>query len=238
MQKKLRVMRVTYPDIRVPQWQGRKLRGFFSSGGGADSLLHNHEVSGASMYRYPLVQYKIVGKTPVVLAIEEGIRAVHPLVMERQELTLGEHRYPCGRVEIDLNTVLIGDTKEFRHYRFDSPWFGLNQANYRRYEQSGAEERQELLKRILAGNLLSLAKGLGLSVDERLQIQLDVKEQRVRFKDEYVLGFTGTFSVNYLIPDLFGIGKSISRGFGSVRSVRGEERGSRSCTDDQRNNTR
>lgn len=217
MQKKLRVMRVTYPDIQVPQWQGRKLRGFFAAGMEPGSLLHNHGESGANIYRYPLVQYKIVGKTPMVLAIEEGIREVHPLVMEQQELLLGERRYPCGRVNIDLGTELIGDAAKPRYYRFCSPWFGLNQSNYRNYEQAGPDERQAILSRILIGNLLSLAKGMGLRVEGRLEVQLQLEERPVRFKDEVILGFVGTFSANYLIPDLIGIGKSVSRGFGSVR---------------------
>lgn len=217
MEKKLRVMRVTYPDIQVPQWQGRKLRGFFASGAEGGSLLHNHGESGGGIYRYPLVQYKILGKTPTILAIEEGIREIHPLVMERQELLLGECRYPCGHVDIDLRTEVIGDTAETRCYRFCSPWFGLNQANYRSYKNADSDERQDILSRVLVGNLLSLAKGMGLRVEGRLEVQPRLEERPVRFKDETVLGFAGTFRVNYLLPDLIGIGKSVSRGFGSVR---------------------
>lgn len=216
MQKKLRIMRVTYPDIQVPQWQGRKLRGFFASGMESSSLLHNHGGSGAAIYRYPLVQYKVIGKTPTILAIEEGIREVHPLVMERQELLLGQHSYPCGHVNIDLSTAMIGDTEKFKTYRFCSPWFGLNQSNYRIYERAGTDERQDILSRILIGNLLSLAKGMGLRVEGSLEVQPRLKECPARFKNETILGFEGTFSANYLIPNLIGIGKSVSRGFGSV----------------------
>lgn len=216
MQRKLRVMRVTYPDIQVPQWQGRKLRGFFASGTEPGSLLHNHGASGGALYRYPLVQYKIIGRAPTILAIEEGIREVHPLVMERRELLLGQRRYPCGSVNIDLSTAVLGDAAKPGTYRFASPWFGLNQSNYRAYEQADADERQAILSRVLVGNLLSLAKGLGLQVEGRLEVQPQLKEHPVRFKDEVILGFTGTFSANYLIPNLIGIGKSVSRGFGSV----------------------
>lgn len=219
MQKELRIMRVTYPDIQVPQWQGRKLRGFFASDMEPGSFLHNHGKSGLELYRYPLVQYKIVGRTPTVLAIEEGIREVHPLVMNQQELLLGTHRYPCGQVNIDLRTETIGDTAKPQSYRFCSPWFGLNQSNYRSYVQASTGERQAILSRVLVGNLLSLAKGLGLRVENRLEVQLQLNDRPVRFKDEVVLGFLGTFSVNYLIPDLFGIGKSVSRGFGNARQA-------------------
>lgn len=217
MQKKVRVMRVTYPEIQVPQWQGRKLRGFFAAGGEADSLLHNHAAGGVGIYRYPLVQYKVFRKAPVILALEEGIPEVHPLVMERQELVLGNRSYPCGNVEIELKSETIGDTSQVCRYYFCAPWFGLNQANYREYIQAGEEERQALLERVLVGNLISMAKGLGVQVEGRLKAQVRLEERPVKSKSEFVLGFTGEFSVNFLIPDLFGIGKSVSRGFGSVK---------------------
>ena len=35
-----------------------------------------------------------------------------------------------------------------------------------------------------------------------------------------MLGFFGTFSVNFEIPDYWGIGKSVSRGFGTVKKVK------------------
>ena len=34
-----------------------------------------------------------------------------------------------------------------------------------------------------------------------------------------MLGFLGTFSVNFEIPDYWAIGKSVSRGFGTIKRV-------------------
>jgi len=34
-----------------------------------------------------------------------------------------------------------------------------------------------------------------------------------------MLGFVSTFLVNFEIPDCWGIGKSVSRGFGTVKKV-------------------
>lgn len=225
MQVKLRIMRVTYPEIKVPQWQGRRLRGFFASGEEAGSLLHNHGEAGESLYRYPLVQYKVIRQHPVIVAIEEGIREVYPLVMERQVLQLGDNSYPCGHLDIDLATGQLGATAEPQHYRFCAPWFGLNQANYQRYsEAEGEEEREAILRQVLIGNLLSLSKGLGVTVARPLQVQLDLKPHKVSFKNEAVLGFVGDFAVNYTIPALLGLGKSVSRGFGVVVPLRKHKR--------------
>lgn len=224
MQKKIRVMRVTYPEIQIPQWQGRKLRGFFAAGGGAGSTLHNHAAGGEGIYRYPQVQYKVYKKSPTILALEEGITEVHPLVMEHQELLLGGRSYPCGKVDIALRLETIGDTDQICRYYFCAPWFGLNQTNYREYEQApDAAEKQAILERILVGNLLSMAKSLGVQVEGWLKVQAHLQERPAPFKNEFVLGFTGDFSVNFLIPDLFGIGKSVSRGFGSVKRSRRDQ---------------
>jgi len=216
MQTAISVMRVCYPDVRVPQWQGRKLRGFFASGQEEGSVLHNHGEQGAELYRYPLVQYKIIGGTPVVLAIGDGIPVLQPLVVTRQELVLGRHTYPRGQLELSLDDWVIGDTAERLSYRFVTPWFGLNQANHRRYTRAGAAERKALLERVLAGNLLSLSKGLGVTVERRLTVEAALEEAPARFKNETVLGFWGRFSVNFQIPELLGLGKSVSRGFGTV----------------------
>ena len=218
MEKKIRIMRAEYPDISVPQWQGRKLRGFCAAGQ-EDGLLHGHGPESRVLYRYPLVQYKVIRKVPTIIALEEGIRAVHPLIMEREELRLGDDVYPCGRLEISLESGMMGDCAQTYTYRFLSPWFGLNQENYRIYVEKPPEERKALLEGLLVGNLLSLSKGLGITVERRLQVDARLREQPTQFKDEMVLGFRGEFSVNFRIPALLGLGKSVSRGFGTVHPV-------------------
>ncbi len=44
-----------------------------------------------------------------------------------------------------------------------------------------------------------------------------MKEVSTSLKGTPMLGFLGTFSVNFAIPDYWGIGKSVSRGFGTVK---------------------
>mgnify|MGYP000253421783 CR=1 FL=1 len=47
----------------------------------------------------------------------------------------------------------------------------------------------------------------------------EAKEKGEALKGVPMLGFLGTFSVNFEIPDYWGIGKSVSRGFGTVKRV-------------------
>lgn len=216
MEKKIRTLRTVYPDIQVPPDQGRLLRGFFASGSGADSLLHNHGSAGRDIYRYPLVQYKIIEGMPAIVAAEAGIKEIYPLILERETLLLGQQTFPCGTVVQDITWETVGELNTLRRYRFCTPWFALNQENYRKYDALDQEGKRELLERILTGNILSLAKGLGIVVERRLQVETNLRECLVPFKHEVVTGFEGSFSVNFSIPGLLGLGKSVSRGFGAV----------------------
>jgi hypothetical protein len=45
------------------------------------------------------------------------------------------------------------------------------------------------------------------------------EETMARLKSTLVLGFLGSFSVNFEIPDYFGLGKWVSRGFGTIKKV-------------------
>lgn len=203
MRRAVKVMRVSYPDIRIPQWQGRKLRGFFGLEGKEESLLHNHTEDGNSVYRYPLVQYKVIRGVPTILAMEEGIPAIYPLVMEQDSLRLGDQILPCGNIEFDLRNEMIGDRETVIQYRFISPWFALNQNNYRAYQHAGPEEQKELLTKIMTGNILSLAKGMDLTVENRLTVTTDVRNERALFKNDMVAAFWGRRGTgfNQLIPD-------------------------------------
>ena len=74
-----------------------------------------------------------------------------------------------------------------------------------------------MLSQILIGNFISLSKSLDYTVPKDIKIVgLKVKEKDCNLKGNSMLGFLGTFSVNFEIPDYWGIGKSVSRGFGSV----------------------
>ena len=80
--------------------------------------------------------------------------------------------------------------------------------------------RQHLLTRkILIGNLLSASKSLGYEVPNTIKADLRVRPKKSVLKDTKIMTFTGTFVVNFEIPDYLGLGKSVSRGFGTVKGV-------------------
>ena len=106
-------------------------------------------------------------------------------------------------------------------YEFASPWIGLNQKNFKKYDEAGREEKNRILKRAMTGNILSVAKHLDcwLSEDQKIKIDIKLKEIKVNLKSKSMTAFNGIFKTNFLIPDYLGIGKSVSRGFGAVRKI-------------------
>jgi len=54
---------------------------------------------------------------------------------------------------------------------------------------------------------------------ERRKIDHKLKEIKVNLKGKSMTAFTGIFKTNFYLPDYLGIGKSVSRGFESIRRI-------------------
>lgn len=74
------------------------------------------------------------------------------------------------------------------------------------------------------GNIISMSKSLGYTVPAPIEANIHhLKEVKTCLKGTPMLGFIGTFSVNFEIPDYWGIGKSVSKGFGTVVKVNSDQ---------------
>ena len=97
--------------------------------------------------------------------------------------------------------------------------------NFTRRHYAFWAKKEELLESILIGNIISMSKSLGYTVPEPIKANIEnIKEVPTSLKGTPMLGFLGTFSVNFEIPDYWGIGKSVSRGFGTVVKQMTEDR--------------
>ena len=210
-------MQAAYKNISLPLSEGKKIRGFFADLDSMDSLLHNHQEDGKEIYKYPLVQYKVIGRHPVIIALEEGIRSIHPHLMEQTQIKLGDRIYTDTALDIQLSELPLGDSREVRQYQFLTPWLALNQDNYGRYGKADQEEREQLLRHILVGNILSMCKRFGVTIEDKLEVIHHLQSTSVWYKGEKMEGFKGTFQVNCCLPNLCGIGKGTARGFGTVK---------------------
>lgn len=202
---------------------GHKLRGFFANRF-EDVLFHQHKKDGSLRYQYPLIQYKIVKNNPFIIGLGNGAELIIKNFLEVDELDLAGHKYenPAGRLEVNQEELFINNNYDMPAYKycFLTPWLGLSQKNYHKYKNKYASQAQseqsKFFKKILIGNILSFAKGINWWVKEQLIIETKLKEIEVNFKNQNMLGFKGCFYANVYLPEYIGLGKSVSRGFGTI----------------------
>ena len=200
-----------------------KVRGFLGNKYKDYPILHNHYANDKFLYSYPFVQYKIINGDIVIVGIDEGAELIKKIAPELTILTLDKD-YKITEKLIHEKEFDIKQTSDEKHYKFITPWLGLNQNNYQKYiNTKDWKDKKYILNRILVGNLLSMSKGLGIIVNKRLYVKTHFKETIVEYKGVKMNAFTGEFKVHYDIPDYLGLGKGVSQGFGGVKQIFDEE---------------
>jgi Cas6b C-terminal domain/Cas6b N-terminal domain len=201
--------------------EATQLRGFFGRAYSNEVLLHHHQGEGQFLYDYPRVQFKVLDSVARLIGVEQGGAIVEQLWREVDAAHIGRDDLPVLEASLLKRRECFGESAETIAYHFRSPWLALNQDNHGRYEACTTDaERRTLLERVLVGNCLSLAKSFAHQVTVRLSA--DVSQLRsvpVRLKGVPMVGFRGAFRVNFHLPQWIGIGKSVSRGFGTVEGL-------------------
>lgn len=208
-----------FPNIQLQERDGHKLRGYFAGlFGGESDLFHNHTNDGRFRYRYPRIQYKVVNGQPMLLGIAEGASLLSERFLRIKTLQIDDQHYTLEEKNLDSSAFETGVRSEWFYYQFISPWLGLNQQNYRRFKKlDQAAAQQDLESRILPGQILRFFTGVGHFEPERVKTNiLAIHTVTVQLKNQPMLGFRGRFRSNALLPDYIGLGKSVSRGFGTI----------------------
>lgn len=211
---------IRFPEIDLRTRDGHKLRGYFGNlFKERSALLHNHMGNGEFRYDYPQVQYKVINQTPVLLGIKDGAELLTDLFLKIKELNIGGEIYQVRQKNIEGKQIDVGITDTSRSYKFETLWMALNQKNHDKYKISDDLERQHQLERILIGNMLSFFKTADHFIEEQIQVKGTFKEKVTRFKNNRMLAFEGIFTTNVVLPEFIGLGKAVSRGFGTIRKV-------------------
>ncbi len=212
---------IKFPEVDLHQHYGHKLRGYFGNLFKEKSpLLHNHYDDGRLRYAYPLVQYKVIDNIPMLVGFGEGSELLIELFTRIKRLELGNfvvNIYSKNLKRIIYEPEILKDN--FNRYKFKSLWMGLNQNNFKKYSLllPGAEQTI-FLSNILVGNILSFFKGVGYRAEDKISALPEVKPRTTMFKNKKMTAFSGEFHTNVSLPDFAGLGKSVSRGFGTIES--------------------
>lgn len=215
----LNVCRLELLNIKMKQRDSEKIRGYLGNKYEELDILHNHK-NNKFIYRYPKVQYKIINDKPIIIGIEEGSNVITNIGLNEDELIIGDKSINTFEKKISINNDKYGISNDYIKYRFLSPWIALNQKNINEYISSSEIEKEEILKKILIGNIISMSKGLNYTVEEQVKCWINLEKIQINIKNIKHIGFVGEFKVNFNIPDYFGIGKNVSKGFGTIKKVK------------------
>ena len=201
-------------------------RGFFGNAFRDEVLAHHHLISGEGinsakrvLYRYPLVQYKALDGDLLIIGLEEGVSLIGCFA-HFEYISFDSSKLPVVETYFQQWKEEFGISESQLNYRFITPWLALNEKNIKTYKRCPSfKEARQMLSHILVGNILSMAKGLGYTVENKICATVYVKECKCSLKGNPMVGFTGTFITNFKLPSYSGLGKSVSRGFGTIAPI-------------------
>lgn len=194
---------------------GRAIRGFFGNLYKNRPEFHGHR-GNKLIYKHPFIQYKVFGNSTLVAGLKEGAYLLKAMPM-LEEIEIYRKKYTVLKQNITTDIVPFGETKDMRRYSFITPWIALNEENYKAYFKNPKDNA--LLEKIVVGNILSMCKSIGYVVEGKIKLEAKFKEDsQIEVKKGLKLvGFQGEFKTNFSVPELWGIGKFSSRGYGTVR---------------------
>ena len=184
-------------------------------------LFHNH-LNQNFRYGYPLIQYKVLKSNPTIVCINGGTEEIHRFFEHTNwDINLNGKTIDTEIKHLSFDYFNCRFSERLVEYRIEN-WFALNEINFKKFMQlDNNSEQIKFLERIITGNILSFAKGVRWTINQKIDITISrlSKHHSFSFKDHKMVGFDLNFITNIILPDLIGLGKSVSRGFGIIRKV-------------------
>jgi len=229
--KKLRISNIKLNSLFMSNKQIPQLRGAISSKFIDNDLFHNHSSSGELIYRSPLVQYKVINKTPLIQVIcredlsNEFNNAVKRLFSNLDNIRLGNKNKKIDEKSIEFIDESIGVSENIETYKIISPMILFNEKNYKRYNSLNIKEKILMVEKSISNHILSLfdkdyhGKGLVVeNIKERVFVSLlDFKQGSIVFKKVRYITILGSFSCNVYLPQYLSIGRKKAFGFGTLK---------------------
>jgi hypothetical protein len=170
-------------------------------------------------YFYPRMQYKVIRGGPIVAAVNEGCDLMWELYDRLDDLSAVQADWKITEKRLIERKAPLGLTREFIKYRFLTPWLALHEETFKKYLLMDEEAREKLLVKMLDGHIRSIAESMGCPLEGELRIKTHMKSNYIFQREIHVAGLFGSFVTNFEIPSFLGIGKSVSRGFGTIKQA-------------------
>jgi restriction endonuclease len=153
---------------------------------------------------------------PVLLGFQEGAELLISLFLKIREICIEGEHFQVQAKNISQKQCELLVNRQLYNYSFKTLWMALNQENFKKYESMPESELPDFLNRQLQNNILSFYKGMSFRTDERIMATSKLVEKQTLFKNQPMIAFSGQFTTNAYLPEWTGIGKAVSRGFGTV----------------------
>lgn len=231
---KMKIFELTFSSDHPIRGNATELVGFFATKFREYKFIHQHD-GEKYIYDYPLIQYKMIYDKPTIIGIgsflktEDGISTLKDIYNKFDEIILGKNIYKItGRSFSVKNKEFGGIINDMLSYELVTPWYPYSQKNYKNFLKAKNEkEREDLLKRILKGNIITISKRMNkLSASRAYEIIGDINcdlhvkiKGKCKFHDHTFIMYDGSFDVNVQIPDYIGIGSNSAFGFGTVKRI-------------------
>jgi hypothetical protein len=181
-------------------------------------LYHNHDDKGV-IYKYPRIQYKRLHQKAAIVAINEGVEAIHELFTSKNFLfKIGKREEEMQMQSINIYETDLDFCEDMKGYRLRN-WLPLNSENYNEFQSMDRlADKVLFLEEKLIGNLLSFFTSIGFRAEEQIKLSItDILDQRLaRYKNVKLMAFDVEFKTNLNLPSYIGLGKSASIGFGTL----------------------
>ena len=214
----IKTITVSYAKINTDKTKrisAAKLRGYLGYLFIEDTEFHHHD---DNPYRYPLIQYKRIKEELMILGINDYSKIIFEKLPDLKEIVLPNTKVPVTSIEFSKKTYQI--TEDITQYEFQTPWIALNSENYNKFKTINSQLRNRFLENILIGNFLSACKGMGISIDYKLYASIKkLRPISVVAHQNPFYSFYAQFITNLNLPDLIGIGNSVSKGFGVIKKT-------------------
>lgn len=217
--KSIRVLTVTF-DTELANYEIPAFRGAIIAKVGRENILFNNHLSDDTfLYKYPLIQYKLIGKKPAIQCIDLAVDEIHKFFTKSSwDIRFSDRDIEMKILRLDMNQFKMQVWDKSFTYDIRS-WIALNQENHKKYQAiESLSDKIVFLEKILTGNILSFAKGIEWTIDKPISLKIkELKEPRpVKLKSQTIMGFNITFTTNVFLPNYIGLGKGTSLGFGMV----------------------
>ncbi len=122
------ICKLELQNIDLKPRDSEKIRGYLGNKYIENDILHNHN-QDKFIYRYPMVQYKIIDKTAMIIGIGKASNLVANIGIIEDKILIDDKLINIYEKSILRLNQNYGCKDDYIEYKFITPWIALNQNN-------------------------------------------------------------------------------------------------------------